>query len=295
MATEYLLQFFISGITNGSIYALIAIGFSITFSATKLINFAQGEFGMLGGFITVTLLKQLGLPLIVAVPVAICLVALLGGLMERVTLRPFRQASHLQLVTITLGSGVLLKALAVIVWGKDATFLDAFSGEEPLEIAGATITPQALWIIGTALVAMILLALFYARTAWGKATQATAMNPQAADLVGIPVETVSTVSFAVAAGMGALAGILIAPITAVHFNTGTFLGLKGFAAASLGGLGSFPGAIIGGLVLGLLEAFGAGLISSGYKNAIALTVVILVLMLRPGGIVGSILGNVEEA
>jgi branched-chain amino acid transport system permease protein len=295
MQPEYLLQFFISGVTNGSIYALIAIGFSITFGATKLINFAQGEFGMLGGFIAVTLLRQLGLPLIVALPFSICIVAALGGILERVTLRPFRRATHLQLVTITLGTGVLLKAIAVIVWGKDATFLPAFSGETPFEVAGATITPQSLWIIGAACVAVLLLALFYARTAWGKATQAAAMNPSAAHLVGIPVETIATVAFAVAAGMGALAGVLIAPVTAVHFNVGTFMGLKGFAAAALGGLGSFPGAIIGGLMLGLLESFGAGLLSSGYKNAIALGVVILVLMARPAGIIGSIVGNVEEA
>lgn len=294
METERLLQFLISGVTNGSVYALVAIGFSITFSATKLINFAQGEFGMLGGFLAVTLFRHAGLPLAVALPLAVLAVAGVGLVLERVTLRPFQRASHLQLITITLGAGVLLKAVAVILWGKDPLVLPAFSGERPIAVLGAALMPQSLWIMGTALAAVTLLALFYSRTAWGKAAQAAAMNPAAADLVGIPVATVSTLAFTVAAGMGALAGVLIAPVTFVHFNAGTFLGLKGFAAAVLGGLGSFPGAIAGGLVLGVVEAFGAGLISSGYKNAIALAVVVLALMLRPGGIVGSAVGNVEE-
>ncbi|MFQ5341077.1 MAG: branched-chain amino acid ABC transporter permease [Anaerolineae bacterium] len=294
MHSEQLLQFFVSGLANGSIYALVAIGFTITFSATQLISFAQGEFGMIAGFLTLTFYQAIGLPLLAAILLAIITVAGLGFFLERLTMRPFYGSGHLQVITITIGAGVLLKAAAAIIWGKEYEALPSFSGDAPINVAGAAIMPQSLWIMGVTLVAVALLALFYQRTAWGKAIQAAAMNPLAANLVGVPVDTVTTVAFTVGAGMSALAGVLIAPISFVHFNAGTFLGLKGFSAAVLGGMGSFPGAIVGGLVLGLVEAFGAGLLSSGYKSAIALGVLLLVLMLRPGGIVGSTLGHMEE-
>jgi len=280
-----LAQFLLSGLTVGSIYALVALGFAIIYNASHVINFAQGEFVMIGGMTTVSLLGA-GLPLAPAALGAVALAALIGLALARFAVQPARGASVVTLIIITIGASILLRGLASLVWDKRIHALPAFSGEAPISVAGATLASQSLWVIGVAALIVCALWVFFNRTLTGKAMLAVSHNRLAAQLMGISVRRVLLVSFALSAALGALAGILVAPITFTSWDVGVMLGLKGFAAAILGGMGSGPGAVIGGLVLGLLESLGAGYLSSAYKDAIAFIVMLAVLMLMPGGLLG---------
>lgn len=280
------LQFIASGLTAGAIYALVALGFSIIYNASGAINFAQGEFVMIGGMSAVTLLA-LGLPLALAVTLAIVVAVLVALLVEKLAIEPARDADTVTLIIITIGVSLFLRGLAQLVWDKGVHRLPAFSGEQPLQFMGATLLPQSLWVMGGTAVAVAALSAFYGRTLLGKAMLATSYNRVAAQLVGIPTRGVLFASFGLAAALGALGGVLIAPIAFTAYDTGIMLGLKGFAAAMLGGLGSFGGAVLGGLLLGLLEGLGAGFISSAYKDAIAFVVILVVLFLMPGGLLGA--------
>ncbi len=280
-----LAQFLLSGLTVGSIYALVALGFAIIYNASHVINFAQGEFVMIGGMATVSILGA-GLPLAPAALAAVALAALIGLALARFAVQPARGASVVTLIIITIGAAILLRGLASIVWDKRIHALPAFSGDAPIALAGATLAPQSLWVIGVTALIVCALWVFFNRTLTGKAMLAVSHNRLAAQLMGISVRRVLLVSFALSAALGALAGILVAPITFTSWDVGVMLGLKGFAAAILGGMGSGPGAVVGGLVLGLLESLGAGYVSSAYKDAIAFIVMLAVLMLMPGGLLG---------
>ena len=280
------LQFVASGLTAGAIYALVALGFSIIFNASGAINFAQGEFVMIGGMSAVTLIAT-GLPLAVAVVLAIVVAVLVALLVEKLAIEPARDADTVTLIIITIGVSLFLRGLAQLVWDKGVHRLPAFSSEQPLQFMGATLLPQSLWVMGGAAVAVVALSAFYGRTLLGKAMLATSYNRVAAQLVGINTRGVLFASFGLAAALGALGGVLIAPIAFTAYDAGIMLGLKGFAAAMLGGLGSFGGAVLGGLVLGLLESLGAGFVSSAYKDAIAFVVILAVLFLMPGGLLGA--------
>jgi branched-chain amino acid transport system permease protein len=283
-----LFQYLITGITVGSIYAMVAVGFNIIYNVTEIINFAQGEFVMLGGLIMVFFNVTLGLPLIMAFPSTVILVTLVGILLDRLAIRPIRQPSVLTLIIATIAASILLKGAAMFIWGKDPYDLPAFSGRNPITLFGAVIQPQYLWVIGFLIVIVIILSIFFNRTIIGKAMSACADNPNAASLVGINVNQMILLSFALSAAIGAVAGITLTPISLMEYDRGAMLAVKGFGAAILGGLGSFPGAILGGLIMGTIESFGAGLISSGYKDAFALIVLLIVLFFRPSGILGSI-------
>jgi branched-chain amino acid transport system permease protein len=280
-----LTQFLLSGLTVGSIYALVALGFAIIYNASHVINFAQGEFVMIGGMAAVWLLAA-GLPLALAAALAVALAALIGLLLARFAVQPARGASVVTLIIITIGAAILLRGLASIVWDKRIHALPAFSGDAPIALFGATLAPQSLWVIGVTALIVCALWWFFNRTLTGKAILAVSHNRLAAQLMGISVRRVLLVSFALSAALGALAGILVAPITFTSWDVGVMLGLKGFAAAILGGMGSGPGAVVGGLTLGLLESLGAGYVSSAYKDAIAFIVMLAVLMLMPGGLLG---------
>jgi branched-chain amino acid transport system permease protein len=280
-----LLQFLLSGVTSGAIYALVALGFALIYNASHVINFAQGEFVMLGGMVTWVLLSQ-GIDLPLAVLGAVGLTMLVGLLLEKLAIEPVRNANVVTLIIITIGAAIFLRGLTSVTLGKDLHALPAFSGNEPLDLMGATIMPQSLWILGTTALIVLLLHVFFNYTLLGKAILATSHNRLAARLMGINVNFVLLLSFGLSALLGAIAGILIAPITATHFEVGIMLGLKGFAAAILGGLGSGMGAIVGGLLLGIIESLGAGYISSDYKDAMAFVVILGVLFLMPSGLFG---------
>lgn len=281
-----LLQYLLSGLSTGAIYALIGIGFSIIYNATGIINFAQGEFVMLGGMLTLFLLEALKLPLWAAIVCAVLLSTVIGLLFERLAIKPLRSASPISLVLITIGGSILIRGLAMLIWGKDTHSLPPFSGEEPIMLAGATILPQHLWILGITMVLIALNKWFFSYTISGKAMRACSYNPRAAGLVGIDVRRMVLLSFVISAAMGSLAGIIVAPLTMTAYDVGVMLGLKGFCAAIIGGMSSGLSTVIGGLVLGVLESLGAGLVSSGYKDAIAFVILLLILFLRPQGLFG---------
>ena len=278
-------QFFFSGLTVGAVYALVALGFTLIYNASDVINFAQGEFVMLGGMTTV-FLALAGVPLPVAALLAVVLSVCVGFTLYRFAIEPARGASAVVLIMITIGASIFLRGVAQIAFDKGFHSLPAIFGNTPIRVGGAALLPQSLVVLSGAVVIVTLLWWFIDRTLLGKAVLATSVNRLAARLVGIDTRKIVGFSFAVSAAIGAVAGILVTPITLTSYEIGTLLALKGFAAASLGGIGNALGAVIGGLVLGLLEAFGAGYISSKYKDAIAFVVLVAVLFLMPQGLFG---------
>jgi branched-chain amino acid transport system permease protein len=280
-----LLQFLFSGLTVGAVYALVALGFTIVYTASDVVNFAQGEFVMLGGMTTV-FLTALGLPLPLAAALAVAATTLAGLALYHLAIAPARGASTVTLIIITIGASIALRGLAQLVFDKQLHRLPAFSGDAPVSVLGATILPQSFWVMGGGVVTVVLLWAFINRTLVGKAVLATAGNRLAARLVGIDTGRIIGLSFALSAVIGAVAGILAAPITFTSYDIGTMLALKGFAAAMLGGMGSPVGAVAGGLLVGLIEALGAGYLSSTYKDAVAFIVILVVLLALPGGLFG---------
>jgi branched-chain amino acid transport system permease protein len=281
MLTQYLL----SGLTSGAIYALVALGFAIIYNASHVINFAQGEFVMIGGMATAVLI-ELGMPLPLSIVIAIGIATAVGLLLEKLAIEPARNASVVTLIIITIGASILLRGLATLVWDKKIHRVPAFSGETPLAIGNATLLPQVLWVLGVSAAAVLALGWFFRRTLAGKAMLAVSYNRLAAQLMGISVRRTLAASFALSAALGALAGVLVAPIAFTSWDAGVMLGLKGFAAAILGGLGSSAGAVAGGLALGLIEALGAGYLSSAYKDVFAFLIILAALVFLPNGLLG---------
>lgn len=283
---EQITQFIFSGLTTGSIYALIALGFCIIHNATGIVNFTQVDFITLGGMMMYTFLLGLGLPLPLAFLLGVLVVTLVGGLVERLAIRPAKSRAVIVLIFITIGVSILMRGIFKVIWGKNQMALPPFSGDTPFTILGATILPQNLWIFFITVLVVIILHLFFNKTLIGKAMRATSFNPRASALMGINVNRMILLSFALSGALGAVAGIIIVPITTLSYDIGVMLGLKGFAAAVLGGYGNSIGAIIGGLLLGVLESLGAGMISSTYKDVLAFIILLLVLFLKPSGLLG---------
>jgi len=280
-----LTQFIIAGLKNGAIYSLIALGFTIVFAATGAINFAQGEFFMLGGVLGWWFL-HLGLPLPLAAVAAIGCTAGIAALLELLAVRPIGDGDPLRIIMVTIGGSVLLRQFALHVFGPDELTLPAFSAGPSIKVIGAAIELQTVWIWGITLLAVGGLALLYRRTSLGKAMRATAIQSEAARLVGVDTRRMVTIAFALAGALGAVAGIAVAPLTQTAFDVGAGVGVKGFAAAILGGLGNPVAAVGGGLILGLLESMTAGYLNPLYKDAVALVVLLAVLFLRPQGLFG---------
>lgn len=280
------LQFLFSGITVGAAYALAALGFTIIYNTSSVINFAQGEFIMLGGMLSAALLA-LGLPLPVAIVLAIVATGIVGLIVEKLAIEPARNADVVTLIIITIGASLTLRGLVQVWLGKDNHALPAFSGDTPIRILGASLLPQSLWVLGVALVIVVILGWFFGKTTMGKAMLATSYNKLAAQLVGINTRVILLLSFGLSAILGAVGGIILAPITYTSYDIGIMLGLKGFVAAVLGGLGGGLGAVAGGLILGIAESMAAGYISSAYKDAVPFILILLILFFRPGGLFGA--------
>jgi branched-chain amino acid transport system permease protein len=293
---EHYAQLVLDGIRGGSIYALIALGFVIIHSITGIINFAQGEFVMLGAMLCVTFFHSEisflaplnpALKLFLAIIFAVAGTTLVGVIMERLAIYPARRSPILTLIIITIGVTVAIRALALILWGTRPYFVPAFSTLEmedlTLRFGGIIIKGQSFWIWGVILLVLFLLAYFFDRTVTGKALRACAVNRRAAQLMGINPSRMSLLAFSLAAALGAIGGMVLAPATRPTYDMGLMLGLKGFVAAIMGGLLSFPGAVIGGLVLGVGENVGAGVTSSGYKDLIVFVILILILLFRQRG------------
>lgn len=342
-----ILQYVFSGLTVGAIYAMVGLGFTMVYNSTSIINFAQGEFVMLGGLMGVAfvgIMRKLGLPFHLAILFAFLLAAsattLVGVLMEKIAVEPtdrltifhygglaaitlglcravmnltlalslgislivgaaayyllrnrkiesMQNPTVLQLIIITIASSIVIRGLAMFAFGKDSYFMDHFVPEQSVSILGATVLPQTLLVIVVIVMVVTLVGLFFGFTMTGKAMQACAFNRSTAKLMGINDRHMILLSFAMSAFVGAVAGYVVTPITLMDYDRGPMLALKGFGAAVLGGLGNGYGAVIAGFLLGILEALGAGLVSSGYKDAISLVILLMVLFWRPTGLFGS--------
>lgn len=285
MFSEFL-QYLFTGITIGATYALIALGFTLIYNASHVINFAQGEFLMIGGMATVSLMAM-GVPMLLAIILAVVLAGVLGILLQRFAIAPAKQADVVTLIIITIGASIFIRGLAQLVWGKEYHVMPNFSSDEPIRIFGAVLNSQSLWVLGIGATLVVGLVLFFTRTLIGKAILATSMNKEAARLVGIRTQLVLMLAFMVSALLGSVAGVVVAPITFTSYDIGIMLGLKGFVAAAIGGLGSGVGAVVGGLLLGVVEAMAAGYISSDYKDAVAFSMILVVLFFMPRGLFGA--------
>ena len=286
MALSDLLQFLFAGLTSGAIYALIALGFCVVHNTMGIVNFAQVDFVSLGGMLLYSALFALGLAMPLALVMAILGVSVVAMLVERLGLRPARSDQPLVLIFLTIGLSIMLRGLMALTWGKNRMAVPPLTGDEPLRLFGAALLPQTLWVLALTALAIAALLWFYRRTRLGLAMRAVAANPMAAAVVGLPVGRVKMLTFGLAGALGGLAGVLITPITTLRYDVGVLLGLKGFAAAILGGFGSLPGAVLGGIGLGVLETLSAGYVSSAYKDVCAFVVLLLVLFIRPQGLLG---------
>lgn len=285
MLAEFI-QYLFTGITIGATYALVALGFTLIYNSSHVINFAQGEFLMIGGMATVSLMGM-GFPMVIAIVLAVLLAGVIGIALQRFAIAPAKKADVVTLIIITIGASIFIRGVAQLVWGKQYHMMKNFSTDKPVLMFGAVLNSQSFWVLGIGAVLVVSLVLFFSRTMTGKAILATSMNKSAARLVGIRTEMVLMLAFMLSALLGSIAGIIVAPITFTSYDIGIMLGLKGFVAAALGGLGSGVGAIVGGLLLGIVEAMTAGYISSDYKDAVAFSMILLVLFFMPRGLFGS--------
>lgn len=284
--TSILTQVFLSGMTTGAIYALIAVGYVVIHNSTGVINLAQGEFAVLGALIMATLLTKSSMGLLASSVLAVLLVALIAMVVERVVIDPARDTGPVTKILLTIGVSIILRGMALLYWGTDPQGGKSFV-RGALQLGGLELDFQSLWIIGSTALALAVFSYFLDRTKTGKAVRACFMNPFAARIMGINPRYMSLISFGLGGALGAFGGVIISPMVMVKYDTGLFLGLKGFVAAVFGGVSSVHGAVIGGVILGLTESFAAVLLPSGYRDAITFLVLIIVLTVSPGGIIGS--------
>lgn len=277
------IQFIFSGLTVGSMYALTALGIVLIYNASGLINFAQGEFSVLGGLTTASLVG-LGVPMLYAIGAAVIPAIAVGILLYFFSWHVGRKSTMLEVIIMTVAVAMVVQGGAQVIWGKELRAVPPFTGDVPISWGAAAILPQALWVLGISSAIFLLLAWFFGRTVMGKAILATAFNFEVARMMGVNIRTVQLFSFVLAALLGAVAGIVTAPITFAIYDAGLMVGLKGIIAALIGGIGSGAGAVVGGLLLGMSEAMTAGYISSQYKDAVPLVLMLVFFMLRPHGI-----------
>lgn len=278
-------QYILAGVVSGAIYALIAAGFVLIYQVTGLINFAQGEFAMIGAM-TAASLNAAGMPVPTAAAIAIFAAAIVGGLCYILAIRPARASTGVTLIFITLGLDVALRGAALFVWGTNPYSLPAFSHGRAITILGGVLPPQAIWLVLVDILVFTALFVFFQRTSMGTAVRAAVASPAIASTFGIPLRTFAFWSFVAAAAIGGLGGVVIVPITGGTYDMGLALGLGGFVAAVLGGLESLPGALLGGFVLGIVEKVSGGLLSTGWEEGIGFLILVLVLVVRPQGLLG---------
>jgi branched-chain amino acid transport system permease protein len=284
MNLAQVVQYTLSGITVGSVYAITAIGFNIIYCTTGIINFAQGEFLIVGAMTAISLSQVVPLP--VAIALAVLITTLLGGLIEIVFLRPVKNPTVLQLIVVTIGLSIVIREAMLHIWDEKVRSLPYFTGTSvsTVSLLGAHISPQILWVLGVSAVIVAALTLFFRSTLTGRAMRACADDRMAARLCGINDRRMVTLSFMLSAGIGALAGCVISPVTQTQYDMGAPLAIKGFTVAILGGLGNSMGAVAAGLLLGVLEALTVSQFASAYKEVVSIVVLLLILIFRPSGL-----------
>jgi branched-chain amino acid transport system permease protein len=281
-----LLQLILSGIAQGSIYALVALGMTAVFRATTIVNFGHGELFMLGAFVLYVLLHIVGAPFLAAALFAIVMMFLLGMGIERVLIRPMGHAPHIALAMMTVAFSFLFRGIARSFWGREVLPMPAVFSYPPIEFAGLIITTLDLLITGMTLFFVLVFFVFFHRTNLGRIAQAASASPRGASLVGINVAAFHGSMWGVGAALGALAGILVAPITLLYPDMGGQILIRSFAAMTLGGFGSLSGAVVGGLLMGIMEQLAGGYISTALIDIFAFLVIIIVLLVRPAGLFG---------
>ncbi len=291
MPIEQVLQYLFAGITIGSIYAIVAIGYNIIYNATGIINFAQGEFLMIGAMCAISFSQVMPLPL--AILFAVTITALMGAVIDILFIRWLKKPSILHMTIITIGLSIIIREAALHLWDEKVRSLPYFTGNEvsSISIMGAHISPQVLWVLGVSSLIMIILTLFFKYTLTGRSMRACSANPVAAALCGIPVKNRITLAFMLSGAIGAIAGCVVSPITQTQYDCGTPLAIKGFAVAVFGGLGNSMAAVAAGLIIGLLETFSIIVLPLAYKDAVAITIMLLILFIRPDGLFSRSLQN----
>lgn len=283
---DNILQVLSAGLGNGAMYALVALGFGLVYSVSRYLNLLQGEFVVLGGLVTIWLSEIHQWHVSLAALAAIAVTCVVGVVFQRLTLSPARRLAPDVALMVTFGGVYVVRGIAMVLFGKDPVSLPSFSGEAPIMVGNIAISTQTLWVIATLAVISFGLWAFFNRTVTGKAMLACAENPNGAQLVGIDLGSMATRTYLLAAMIGAAAGVVAAPLTSVSYDAGLSAALHGFIAAIFGGLGSYPGAVVGGLVVGVLEAVATGYVSSEFKDAVTFGALLLLLLVRPHGIFG---------
>jgi branched-chain amino acid transport system permease protein len=275
----------VGGLLQGSVFAIIALGFALVYRVTGVINLSQGAFCIVGALSMYTLEQTLGWPVPLAALGAIAGTAAFGTVLGALTFVPaLARLPNSSMLMLTAGLLTLIEGAVLVVWGSDPYDLPTFSGEAPVRILGVRVPTQGFWIAGTAAVVIVALWYLLSRTMLGKQLRACAENPLAARLMGIDVPRMTLLSFALAAAIGAISGIVVAPITSLQFDSGQFFTIFGFIAVAIGGMGSFIGAVVGGLILGVAEQLAAGYVSSLFSNGLAVVLLLLILLVRPSGL-----------
>jgi branched-chain amino acid transport system permease protein len=281
------IQLLVTGITVGSIYSLIALGYVTIYRTSRIVNMAQGAFVMFGGFFAYSFLSEIGLPYWLSAILAIVGVVVLSALVYLVVLRPLVKISLVSIILATMALSILFENFSLIRWGGYGKSVPAFSGNKALFVGKVAVFPQSLWVIGLMIIVLVGLYLLTNRTRIGKQMTATANDPGAASLSGVNTGRVILLAFAISAAIGALGGIAVSPINSTNYLSGGIYALSGFVAAILGGWGSSTGAVVGGLALGIIESLVTGFLPTGYEDAVAYAILILVLYFRPGGLLGT--------
>ncbi len=286
--TAVVLQQVVNGVTIGVVYALIAIGLTLVFGILGVINFAHGDFYMIGAFLTYTLTVRLGLEYFLALALTIAGGGAVGLLAERLAVRPLKDRHMFTVVLSTLGLSIFLENGALLVWGPDPREIELAWGSRPLLIGGVVITFLRVAVLGTAAALIVALTWFIRRTTWGMAMRAVAANRDAAALMGIPVDRVYAITFAVGSALAGVAGGLLGAMFTIEPTMGEWEVVKAFSVVIMGGMGHVPGAVLGGIILGVAESLGAGFLPGGtsYKDGIGYAILILVLLYRPQGLFG---------
>jgi len=282
----FIIQQIISGLATGSMYALVAIGYSLIWSGMKVVNFAQGEVFMFGAFITVTMFVILGQSFLTSIILGLIIGGVIGWLIYKLVVLPNLKKGFLFVIVGCVGVQILLRNIAIIIWGSSGIPFPSVFSTKPVEVMGILIVPEDIWIFFIGATAMLMLYIFLNRTKVGTAMRAAAQNREIAKMMGINIKLTDSLTFLIGGILAALAGILLSPTMFVTPQMGASIANKAFSAAVIGGFGSVPGAALGGFILGIIENIVGGFLSSGYKDAIAFLILILFLMFKPSGLFG---------
>lgn len=278
------LQFFVNGLVTGCFYALIALGLTLIFGMMGVVNFAHGEFFVLGGVFAYVFVALMGVPFWLAVILVVVVMAAMGALFDVLLVRPLRSHHILSTALVTIGLSIFLLNTTLVLFGPSPRSVETGFAKAPILIGPVVLTEARVFAMILAITAILLLHLLIQKTKLGRAMRATFQNRDAAALVGVNIEFVYTFTFAIGTAMAALAGALLGAIFVVHPSTAEVATLKAFVVVILGGMGSFPGAIAGGLILGIIESLWGGFFSSGYQDVIGFVLVILILLFKPTGL-----------